>query len=767
MRKIRKQISKLSETTRALIIVMTFLIIANVFLGIVLVRQSNSALKTHLDDRLLDIAKTAADMIDGDEYEAISGRDENDESYMRIYSTLKYFQDNIELEFIYGVRKLEDNTYIFTVDPAEEDASEYGELVHVTRALETAFEGESAVDSVPYEDSWGRFYSAYTPIFNSKGDVVGVVAVDFSAAYYDQQFNKNILIIVTGIICSIIIGIIIISVYSRKIKIREAMDRVNEQAGKMITAMASDYRSVYFVDIDNDQGICYRAHSKLEDGVKEGEEFKFSEKFTEYANTFVTEEYRQDFLDFIAVDSIRKKLEDRDLVAFRYLTCRDGQHSYEMLRVAGVRRVEDRDDHTVHAIGVGFTDVDEQIREDIEQRKALSEALAIAEEANNAKTVFLSNMSHEIRTPMNAIIGLDSLALSEENVPESVKEYLIKIGSSAQHLLNIINDILDMSRIESGKMVIKNDRFSLKKLFEFIDTMMVSQCGEKGLAYVSKMGENVGEYFFGDDMKLKEILINILGNSVKYTDRGGSITFKVEKIAGYGNKSTLLFTVTDTGIGMDKDFLPRIFDSFAQEDVSAINKYGSTGLGMAITKNLVDMMNGRIEVDSKKGEGSEFRVTLTFENAEGIDFQEGEEKPKENGEDIELKGRNILVAEDMDINAQIIMKILDVKGIRADRAENGKVALEMFEASEEGFYDAILMDMRMPQMTGLEATAAIRALDRTDAKLIPIIALTANAFDEDVERSLQAGLNAHLSKPLSPEDIFRTLKNLIGNYKGR
>lgn len=767
MREIRKQISKLSETTRALIIVTTFLITANVFLGIVLVRQSNSALKTHLDDRLLDIAKTAADMIDGDEYEAISGRDENDESYMRIYSTLKYFQDNIELEFIYGVRKLEDNTYIFTVDPAEEDASEYGELVHVTRALETAFEGESAVDSVPYEDSWGRFYSAYTPIFNSKGDVVGVVAVDFSAAYYDQQFNKNILIIVTGIICSIIIGIIIISVYSRKIKIREAMDRVNEQAGKMITAMASDYRSVYFVDIDNDRGICYRAHSKLEDGVKEGEEFKFSEKFTEYANTFVTEEYRQDFLDFIAVDSIRKKLEDRDLVAFRYLTCRDGQHSYEMLRVAGVRRVEDRDDHTVHAIGVGFTDVDEQIREDIEQRKALSEALAIAEEANNAKTVFLSNMSHEIRTPMNAIIGLDSLALSEENVPESVKEYLIKIGSSAQHLLNIINDILDMSRIESGKMVIKNDRFSLKKLFEFIDTMMVSQCGEKGLAYVSKMEENVGEYFFGDDMKLKEILINILGNSVKYTDRGGSITFKVEKIAGYGNKSTLLFTVTDTGIGMDKDFLPRIFDSFAQEDVSAINKYGSTGLGMAITKNLVDMMNGRIEVDSKKGEGSEFRVTLTFENAEGIDFQEGEEKPKENGEDIELKGRNILVAEDMDINAQIIMKILDAKGIRADRAENGKVALEMFEASEEGFYDAILMDMRMPQMTGLEATAAIRALDRTDAKLIPIIALTANAFDEDVERSLQAGLNAHLSKPLSPEDIFRTLKNLIGNYKGR
>ena len=767
MREIRKQISKLSETTRALIIVMTFLITANVFLGIVLVRQSNSALKTHLDDRLLDIAKTAADMIDGDEYEAISGRDENDENYMRIYSTLKYFQDNIELEFIYGVRKLEDNTYIFTVDPAEEDASEYGELVHVTRALETAFEGESAVDSVPYEDSWGRFYSAYTPIFNSKGDVVGVVAVDFSAAYYDQQFNKNILIIVTGIICSIIIGIIIISVYSRKIKIREAMDRVNEQAGKMITAMASDYRSVYFVDIDNDRGICYRAHSKLEDGVKEGEEFKFSEKFTEYANTFVTEEYRQDFLDFIAVDSIRKKLEDRDLVAFRYLTCRDGQHSYEMLRVAGVRRVEDRDDHTVHAIGVGFTDVDEQIREDIEQRKALSEALAIAEEANNAKTVFLSNMSHEIRTPMNAIIGLDSLALSEENVPESVKEYLIKIGSSAQHLLNIINDILDMSRIESGKMVIKNDRFSLKKLFEFIDTMMVSQCGEKGLAYVSKMGENVGEYFFGDDMKLKEILINILGNSVKYTDRGGSITFKVEKIAGYGNKSTLLFTVTDTGIGMDKDFLPRIFDSFAQEDVSAINKYGSTGLGMAITKNLVDMMNGRIEVDSKKGEGSEFRVTLTFENAEGIDFQEGEEKPKENGEDIELKGRNILVAEDMDINAQIIMKILDAKGIRADRAENGKVALEMFEASEEGFYDAILMDMRMPQMTGLEATAAIRALDRTDAKLIPIIALTANAFDEDVERSLQAGLNAHLSKPLSPEDIFRTLKSLIGNYKGR
>ncbi len=770
--------AKMSEATSALIILTAFLVVANVLLGVILVKQSNGALKKQIDERLLDMTNTAADMIDGDAHELITKRDESNEGYVKIYNTLKSFQDNVELEFIYTVRMMEDGTYIFVVDPAQEDCSEYGELVHVTEALEEAFEGIPSVDQVPYEDSYGRFYSAYTPIFNSAGEVVGVVAVDFSAAYYDQQLKKNLTTILGGIIASILVGVIIISIYSIKIRRREEQERMHEQANKMITAMASDYRSVYYVDLDMDEGVCYRAHSHMEDGLKEGEKFKFSQTFSEYAHRYVDEEYRLDFLDFISVASIREKLEHQAIVAFRYLIKRDGHESYEMLRMSGVRKPEDRDDHIIHAVGVGFTDVDEETREDIEQRHALQEALDLAQEANQAKTVFLSNMSHEIRTPMNAIIGLDSLALSEPDVPENVREYLSKIGSSAQHLLGIINDILDMTRIESGKMTLRNERFSLKNMVELIDTMMISQCGDKDITYNSHMDEDISEFYLGDDMKLKEVIINILGNSVKYTNPGGSVEFGVKKVTTYENKTTLLFTMKDNGIGMDKEFLPRIFEAFSQEDLKAVNKYGSTGLGMAITKNLVDMMNGKIEVDSEKGIGTEFRVTLTFENAEDdkakdispeIDTNaitgDAMAPPAAENEEIVLEGRKILVAEDMDINAQILLRILSQKGIVADRVENGKLALEKFSASEDGYYDAILMDMRMPEMDGLQATSAIRALDRADAKSIPIIALTANAFDEDVERSLQAGLNAHLSKPLEPDNIFRTLKNLIGNYR--
>ena len=529
-----------------------------------------------------------------------------------------------------------------------------------------------------------------------------------------------------------------------------------------------------------------------------------------------------------------------------------------------------------------------------EQSQALSDALHAAEDASKAKTVFLSNMSHEIRTPMNAIIGLDNIALNDPDISDRTRDHLEKIGASAEHLLHLINDILDMSRIESGRLTLKNEEFSFSDLLKAINTIFSSQCQEKGLEYQCHLLSEVDEYYIGDNMKLRQALINILGNAVKFTPEGGKVDLTVKRKAKYDGKTTLRFTIADTGIGMSKEFLPRIFDSFAQENASSTNKYGSSGLGLAITKSIVEMMNGDIRVESEKGKGTTFTVTVTLTDsarkntddtgeelhpdemtvlivdddpvarehaglvlekagiasesaasgAEAIEMtrlrharmepynlilvdwkmpeMDGVEttrrireivgnesaiiiltayrwddileealqagvdsflpKPlfaasvleefksavkkkssvnRQTKRKAELEGRHILLAEDMQVNAEIMTEVLQMRQIEADHAENGKLAVEKFASHPAGYYDAILMDMRMPEMDGLEATKTIRAMDREDAKKIPIIALTANAFDEDVQRSLQAGLNAHLSKPIQPEVLFETLENLI------
>ena len=547
---------------------------------------------------------------------------------------------------------------------------------------------------------------------------------------------------------------------------------------------------------------------------------------------------------------------------------------------------------TYVGVFIDITERKEMMRELAEQRESLSVALEEANKANKAKTAFLSNMSHEIRTPMNAIIGLDRIALNDPGISETTREHLEKMGISAQHLLSIINDILDMSRVESGHMVVKNEEFSLAKLLTQVNTIISGQCRDKGLAYECRVNGPVCDYYIGDDMKLRQVMINILGNAVKFTPSGGTVTFVVESVARFNGKSTLRFIISDTGIGMSQEFLPKLFDAFSQEDSSRASRYGSTGLGMAITKNIIELMNGTVSVESEKNKGTTFTVTVTLtdcdhqndgeeENvlhthelcvlvidddpiacehaqlvlgqvgvncekalsgAEGLQMVKvryarrepynlilmdlrmpdmdglettrqiraavGNETPviiltsyswdeiveeaREAGVDTfvakplfsgvvldefrkafekkntklvqettDLKGRRVLLAEDVAVNAEIMMMVLSMREIQVDHAENGRIAVEKFEEHEEGYYDAILMDIRMPEMDGLEATRRIRAMNRSDAKNIPIIALTADAFDEDVQLSMQAGLNAHLSKPVEPDVLFKTLESLL------
>ena len=684
----------------------------------------------------------------------------------------------------------------------------------------------------------------------------------------------------------------------QRLKLQEKLleeEKQRSELDNMITAMASDYRSVYHVDLDTDDAVCYRGDPDNQEQYLEGTHFPYYKVFAEYCEQHVTESYREGFMHFIDPEEIREGLAKEKILAYRYLAERNGREYYEMIRAVGVRTARERADDRVHAVGIGFTVIDAEMRETMAQQRALSDALAGAEQASKAKTAFLSSMSHEIRTPMNAIIGLGNIAMNVPDTPPKTIEYLEKMEASAEHLLGLINDILDMSRIESGRMTLRNEEFSFRKLLEAINVMFSSQCQDKGLGYHCRIVNEVDDYYIGDNMKLRQVLINILGNAVKFTPEGGNVELLVERRARFGGKTTLMFTVSDTGIGMSPEFLPHIFDSFAQEDATNTNKYGSSGLGLAITKNIVEMMNGTIRVESEKGKGSTFEVTVTLtDSSREPDKEEAEEtvhpddmtvlvvdddpiacehaqvvlgkagiacetalsgrdalemvklrharmepynlilmdwqmpemdgvettrqireetgdesaiiiltayrwddileeairagvdsfisKPlfaapvieefkaarkrrapekTEEKEKAELSGKRVLLAEDVQINAEIIIMLLEARGVETEHAENGKIVTEMFAGHPEGYYDAILMDLRMPEMDGLEATRVIRAMDRADAGEIPIIALTANAFDEDVQRSLQAGLNAHLSKPIQPEILYETLENLI------
>ena len=442
------------------------------------------------------------------------------------------------------------------------------------------------------------------------------------------------------------------------------------------------------------------------------------------------------------------------MISHRYLTNKGGVEQYEMLRIAGVRFVQDREDHKVHAIGAGFSDVDRETRASMAQNRALAEALTRAEEASAAKTAFLSAMSHEIRTPMNAIIGLDNIALRDPNISPQTRDELEKIGSSARHLLALINDILDMNRIESGRMELRSEAFSFREMLDQIAVIVDGQCKDKGLRFACDRVAPLDEYFVGDDLRLKQVIINILGNAVKFTDAPGTVSFIVAQENLSQERAMLRFVMKDTGIGMDPAFIPRLFDAFSQEDATSTNRYGGSGLGMAITKNIVDLMGGTVGVESEKGVGTTFTVRIPLRRTQyAADAAARDDAPP-----APIEGLHVLIAEDMALNAEVLIDLLEMENITSEWAQNGQMAVEMFSQSAEGRFDAILMDMRMPVMDGPTATRAIRSLQRADAGSVPIIALTANAFEEDVRLCLQAGMDAHLSKPV---DIDK-LKKLLG-----
>ena len=386
------------------------------------------------------------------------------------------------------------------------------------------------------------------------------------------------------------------------------------------------------------------------------------------------------------------------------------------------------------------------------QMKALDQARKEAVEANRAKSEFLSNMSHDIRTPMNAITGMTAIAAADVENTDKVRECLRKITVSSKHLLDLINNVLDMSKIESGNITLNRNQVSLKEITENIVSIVQPQSEEKHQNFHVFMHDIQCENIYVDSVRLNQVLLNLISNALKFTPEGGKIEVTVSQESSPQGENYVRthFWVKDTGIGMTKEFQKIIFESFVREDSARVQRTEGTGLGMAIAKYIVDAVGGSIELTSEVGKGTEFHVIF--------DFERGEEAEVERSLPLDFTGKRLLVAEDNEINWEIANELLTAAGFAVDWAENGKICVEKYRLAEPGYYDAILMDLRMPEMNGLEAAREIRVMEREKGQRIPILAMTADAFSEDVKACLDCGMNAHLAKPLNIQELLRLLQ---------
>lgn len=669
-------------------------------------------------------------------------------------------------------------------------------------------------------------------------------------------------------------------------------ERKNEiQHKKLIQALSIDYSLVCFFELNTGMGFLLQNNEDNGNRFDSifSKEISLEKSMDLYIRNFVCEEDQEMLSQMVSADRLRKELAEKELYCMNYRKIIDGSVKYFQIKVvrAGTWKKN-------HGIVLGFRNIDEEIRSEIEKKNLLEDALLQANRANRAKSTFLSNMSHDIRTPMNAIVGFTALALAHIDNKEQIKEYLKKIMSSGNHLLSLINDVLDMSRIESGKIHLEEKPCSLPDILHGLRNIMQADIHAKQLEFYIDTVDVWDEEIYCDSLRLNQVLLNLLSNSIKYTKAGGMVSMRImEKPGAPEGYANYEFYIKDTGIGMSKEFLSNIFEPFEREKTSTISGITGTGLGMAITKNIVDMMNGTIDVKSEQGVGTEFIVSFTFRlNAEAkesldipelkncralvvdddfntcdsvsymlqqigmraewtlsgkeavlrtrqavmrddnysvyiidwllpdmngvevtrrirkevgdwasvivltaYDWADIEEEAKEAGvttfcskplflselrnclysvihekekeekkkekKSVSLHIGHILLAEDNALNQEIAVAILNDAGFNVDVAENGQIAVDMLKESKPGDYQLVLMDVQMPVMDGYEATRVIRNLNDKTLSSIPILAMTANAFEEDKKKALSCGMNGHIAKPIDVEYLLETLNGLL------
>lgn len=529
----------------------------------------------------------------------------------------------------------------------------------------------------------------------------------------------------------------------------------------IIEYLSNDYKMVMLVEGITGGITIYRGEHYVVDTLgKPSSSFSsFTEFVKEMAKTAVFEDDREDFIAALSQDRIEYAFRRSSEYYVDFRLCYGGEYVYCQMKL-----VMPDSDQIDSSMLVGYHIIDEQIKKEKQVQNELEFAREAAETANRTKSSFLFNMSHDIRTPMNAILGFANMAKKYSDDKEKVEECIDKVQTSGTHLLGLINDILDMARIESGKIEIEVEPIDVREAADRLTTILGDLARDKDIKLSVSLEDVENPYVYLDELHVNQILLNIISNAVKYTENGGKVDILIkEMLSSDKERAHYRFVISDTGIGMTEEFLDHVFDSFERDKNEALAGIQGTGLGMSITKRLVDIMHGNIEVESTLGEGSTFTVDLEFKKYEG-DFEAlvtAEAEQEQEATEITLDGKRILLVDDNELNREIASEILAETGAVIEEAEDGVEAFDKVRNSEPGYYDIVLMDVQMPRMNGYESTKAIRALENEALANIPIIAMTANAFDEDREDALEAGMNEHIAKPIDVVKLFDCLRKIL------
>ena len=537
-----------------------------------------------------------------------------------------------------------------------------------------------------------------------------------------------------------------------------------EKQRKLIRALAMPYETVYGVSMDTGLCTCYRMSESMNEFYDNIDiESDYEDNIRMYVGKDVLDEDKCLFDDICSIRQVKRIFFRKQIHYVNYRVLRDGRIRYLQCLLA-------KPDNEENEFVLAFKDINEEKKLEIAQQQRIEEAVEEARQANRAKTVFLSNMSHDIRTPMNGIIGMTAIAASHVDDRERVLDSLKKISMASKHLLNLINEVLDMSKIESGKVELKEEPFNLAELVDSLVSMMNPQIEAHQHRLELCIGELAHKHVLGDSLRLQQVFTNLMGNSVKYTPDGGVLSLSVsEKECDREDTGCYEFVFGDNGMGMSQEYVKRIFEPFSRAEDDRVDKIQGTGLGMSITHSLVQMMDGDIQVESELGKGSRFTATvhLKLQEESAAEDGSGDFGGAEAGdtleaiESLDFSGRRALLAEDNDLNREIAVAILETTGLVVEEAVDGKEAVQQVSQHEDGYYDIIFMDVRMPRMNGYEATCAIRALELPYCKTVPIVAMTADAFAEDVRAAREAGMNEHVSKPLNFKVLGRAMKKLL------